>query len=793
MATVWKVQGLYVSVLDQGEGTVIAHWQFNTGSTTDHFSVFWEYWNTTNKMWVLASESGQNVPTTSYEGKWFQTTWSPNGAAETSPKVRIYVNPIPKSGSSWKHAGVYSKDIVNPKWTNLHGEALEAPDFDCDWYGEMVRMNATDAPTLSKYIVFYQSVDGGSANRLRETTPNVPVSVTPAEGHFYQFAARWMLEDRKTMGEMSLLTDDIFYGRPMRPTNLTAMVVSCDSESGSVRLDWNDHGNVGDKYLVEWSTDPEAWDNHAEVESDEAEGQPDSSGKGWRTIGGLDPGVTYWLRVRRGESKAEDFYEWSDYACVGSNSTVLQVSCVMGTRPTSPTLGQVPASVPVDSPLTLSWTHNSEDGSAQTAYEAQAMRNGSWVALSSGTTSQTLTFTPSEFGLADGSTLQWRVRTKGALDTGSANDWSPWSATGSVMVWAKPSATITVPATVSSLPLVVSLSVGATSEGNRPTRYWMQVVADEPYTAVGADGEDEWVALGQSVWSGEAVPGDDGCTVSGWSVSLTPADIRLAQGISYQVSGGCYTSQGLRSEATAATFVADISRGNVDGCDATVTFDRETMSATIRPTCTDGPDGDLVMGVTLSVWRMDPDSSVLVADGLANDGLAVCADPHPTFGECVYRVVATDGSTGAQGSADVTLSTRAPGIVIQWDEEWGMPSNDSDGVSFSGKRLVLPFDVDVSEQWSKQSSLNEWAGRRSPVSRYGTQQGRTATWTCDINRHDGLDQVNAVRKLATHMGDVYVREPYGSGYWAHVDVSSLDMTHAEAAVRVTLNVTKVEG
>ena len=83
-------------------------------------------------------------------------------------------------------------------------------------------------------------------------------------------------------------------------------------------------------------------------------------------------------------------------------------------------------------------------------------------------------------------------------------------------------------------------------------------------------------------------------------------------------------------------------------------------------------------------------------------------------------------------------------------------------------------------------------GRKDPVSRYGTQRGRTATWSCVVSRYEGLDQVNAVRALAAYMGDVYVREPYGSGYWAHVDVSSLGIIHGERAVQVSLNVTKVE-
>lgn len=791
MATVWKVEGLKVTVLDQGEGTVIAQWRFNTGSTTDHFNIYWEYWNTTNGVWVLSNGSSSSVPTSSYETKdgvrWFQTTWSPSGAAETSTKLRIYVDPIPKSGSSWRHGGVYSTPITNPKWTNAHGEALEAPKFDIDWYGDLIRLNATSAPSLVDSIAYHRSQNGGALRPYRTVGLNTPVSMAPADGTYYQFAACWKVGN--TSGELSL-PSDIYYGRPMRPTNLVARVVACDADSGSVRLDWRDSGSTGDKYLVEWSEDPSAWDNHADVKSSDEPGKPDDKNYGWRTIGGLEPGKTYWFRVKRGESKAEDAYEWSDYACVGTDGKVLQVSCVMGTVPTAPTLGQVPSSAVVDDPLTLSWTHNSEDGSAQTAYELQ-VNDGSWKTVSTGTTSQTYTITPSSQGFGDGSTMQWRVRTKGALDTGSSNDWSPWSATGSVTVWAKPVSTIRVDDVVESMPLSIGMDVGDTSAGNAPTRYWLAVTADEPYETLGPDGDPVWVAEGETVWSGEAVPGDDGCTTSGWDVSLAVVDIRLSQGASYVVSGGCYTSQGLRSEATPATFVADIGQAAVGGCDADVTFDRATMSATVRPRCTDGPEGELLSGVTLSVWRLG-DPNELIAEWMANDGDAVCLDAHPTFGYCTYRIVATDTTSGAQGFSDVTIDIAAPGIVIQWDEEWSDPTNDSDGVSFSGQRLVLPFNVDVTEQWTKQSSLNEWAGRKSPVSRYGTQRGHTATWTCSLNRYKGLDQVNAVRKLATHMGDVYVREPYGSGYWAHVDVGSLGATHGNPEVQVSLNVTRVE-
>ena len=42
------------------------------------------------------------------------------------------------------------------------------------------------------------------------------------------------------------------------------------------------------------------------------------------------------------------------------------------------------------------------------------------------------------------------------------------------------------------------------------------------------------------------------------------------------------------------------------------------------------------------------------------------------------------------------------------------------------------------------------------------------------------------------MGDVYVREPSGVGYWANIKVS-FSQKHTEKLVPVTLTITRVEG
>ena len=52
--------------------------------------------------------------------------------------------------------------------------------------------------------------------------------------------------------------------------------------------------------------------------------------------------------------------------------------------------------------------------------------------------------------------------------------------------------------------------------------------------------------------------------------------------------------------------------------------------------------------------------------------------------------------------------------------------------------------------------------------------------------------IYTLRRLAQWMGDVYVREPSGSGYWASISVS-FNQTHCKTTVPVTLDITRVEG
>lgn len=795
MATVWKVNSLYCEVLNQQDGTVIAHWKFDTGTTTDRFSVWWEYWNTTTSSWVLYESSTSSEHYEHYKsGDWFQSVWTPDDAP-TSTKVRCYVRPWATKDSKgnyrWKSGGAYSNSIQNPKWVNLHTEFMQPPDLDLDYYqGSIYRITWDTAPALASHIIVYSEANGsGKFNKFKtySTASANPPSLSLSNGKKYRFRACWTADAKgKSTGNLSLPTVT-YYGRPNAPTDFACKLVSCNATSGSVKLSWKDSGYSGNGYTVEYSTDVNAWINH----SDDIEtytgytGAPNAKGENWCTITGLDTGKTYYFRLRRTESRAEEYYQKSGYATYEPKKYT--IGCAIGTRPTAPTLGIVPAVVDVDSRVTLSWTHNSEDGSAQTEYNLMITCNGQGRFLSGVTSNQYYTFTPNTIA-GDGDEVTWQVKTKGGLNTNSNTDWSPWSAVGKFTAYSLPSPTISV-SNMDSYPLEIEVTTPPLSEANAAERCVVQIVAADDYETIGSDGETVYVTQGDLIWSGEHVFDGD----STYSISLMPQDAIFVGGMSYVVNASVITKLGMVGDATPADFECDISASEIYGCDCSATFDPETLAATVYPTCTDGPDGALRSGLTLSVWRVTTDGTELVLDNMPNDGTVFCVDPHPTFGECVYRVVAVDDSTGAVGYSDSVFNWKGPGIVIQWEESFDEePSNDSEGLAYSGHRVVLPYNIDVSEQWQKQSSLNEWAGRKYPVTRYGTQRGHTATWSCDIVRYNGLPQTNEVRKLAAYMGDCHVREPYGSGYWAHIQVSDISYAHAEGAVHVTFAVTRVE-
>ena len=206
---------------------------------------------------------------------------------------------------------------------------------------------------------------------------------------------------------------------------------------------------------------------------------------------------------------------------------------------------------------------------------------------------------------------------------------------------------------------------------------------------------------------------------------------------------------------------------------------------------------NLVKDVSLSVYRREYDGKFTeLQTGIENTGYTHVTDPHPSLDYARYRIVATSKTTGATSFYDapgVLIGEKS--IIIQWDEDWSVfDTNNEDAFeepAWSGSLLRLPYNIDISDDHSPDVELVEYIGRNHPVSYYGTQLGESATWDVEIPKND-KDTLYGLRRLATYMGDCYVREPSGSGYWANVTVS-FSQKHCEVTIPISLTLTRVEG
>ena len=205
----------------------------------------------------------------------------------------------------------------------------------------------------------------------------------------------------------------------------------------------------------------------------------------------------------------------------------------------------------------------------------------------------------------------------------------------------------------------------------------------------------------------------------------------------------------------------------------------------------------LVEGVSLAVYRREFDGGFTeIASGIDNLTNTFVTDPHPALDYARYRIVATTNSTGAVCYYDLPgVPVGGKAVIIQWDEAWSSFNNWSEDPlaepTWSGSLLSLPYNIDVSDSNSADVSQIKYVGRKRPVTYYGTQLGETSTWNVEIPKGDE-ETLYALRRLSIWMGDVYVREPSGSGYWANVKVS-YSQKHRELKIPVTFSVTRVEG
>lgn len=418
-----------------------------------------------------------------------------------------------------------------------------------------------------------------------------------------------------------------------------------------------------------------------------------------------------------------------------------------------------------------------------------------WVLTNANADSSGNSYSVNTSSYEPGTVIQWRVKTAGILkysDGGYA--YGPWSIQRTVNVYAPPVLSISLTdgsgnafEELTSYPLHVNIT--ESSSNQKPTGYLLSVVSTETYETVDNLGNTKIVSAGSEIYHNYFNIDSKAITIV-----LRPSDLSLENSITYKIVCTVSMDSGLTGEVTEqfdVAFVDDEYWPNAE-----VAYDSETYSAIIRPYCTD-EDGNMVEDVTLSVYRREFDGSFTeIMTGLQNTENTYITDPHPSLDFARYRVVAINDTTGSIVYYDVPgVPVDESSIIIQWNEEWKSFDAEADEEpeepAWTGSLVKLPYNVDVSDDYSGDVELISYIGREHPVSYYGTQLGHTAKWSTEIPKDD-TETLYALRRLAVWMGDVYIREPSGSGYWANIAVS-FEQQHRELTIPVSIDIKRVEG
>lgn len=399
-----------------------------------------------------------------------------------------------------------------------------------------------------------------------------------------------------------------------------------------------------------------------------------------------------------------------------------------------------------------------------------------------------------------------------------------------------------------AFPFNVNVQVDTNTAIQNPIEYHLTVTANDSYETVDNFGNSKTVTPEEMLYSKHFSADADSTTLF---TEISAQDVSLSNGQTYTVKCVVAMSSGITAEASTEVSISWSSRSY--NLNAEIGVDHDNCSVYVRPYCeiartvyyrvtysgnlyfldntttysyvygsalatfvtTTGEQvysGTLSTGETtyytvkeesvpvtnvwLAVYRREYDGTFtkIISDLDARRNSFV-TDPHPSLDFARYRITAKDKTTGMVSYSDIAnFPIGEKAIVIQWNEPYTSyaVSEDEVGVANRSETLLrLPYNIDVSNSRDPDVSLIKYIGRKHPVSYYGTQIGEKASWSTSVPKTD-TETLYTLQRLQAYSGDVYVREPSGTGFWANVKVS-MSKNHLETVVPVTLDITRVEG
>lgn len=797
-------------------GVLFATWTWER-SDTQHYEVEWTY-DTGDSVWFIGNKS-------TTEDK--QSTYS---IPSNAKKVRFRVKPISKTENknnketslwtaNWSTVKTYSTEDNPPSVPGV-------PTVVIDKYKLTASLDNLDVnATQIQFKIVKNNSTTFKTGTATITTNHASYSCTvDADGEYKVACRSYNGTDYSDWSDYSSNVTTI----PATPSGITTCKASSET---AVYLEW-EAVTGADTYTIEYTTKKQYFDGSDQV-------TPISSIESTHyEKTGLESGQEYFFRVRAINEKGES--SWSDI-----------VSVIIGKKPVAPTTWSSTTTAVTGEDVTLYWVHNAEDGSSQTWAELELIvGNETRLFTIKNSTDEdekdkTSFYVLDTSSYIEGTTIKWRVRTKGIIDS-----YGDWSAQRTIDIYAPATLVLNMVDVdggeidvVESFPFYIHGLAGPNTQ--LPISYHLTVVSNETYETSDRIGNKTTINAGQEVYSKHFDITDS------LMVELSAGNIDLENNVNYTVNCTVSMNSGLTTEASLPFTVSWTDVAYTPN--AEISLDEENYVTHISPFCrsywitnykvekngtkyiktteaigrvygtpvrnrftTTGEqvyegttakgddvaycqveESEVITGVSLSVYRREFDGRFTeLAAGLVSGRDTFITDPHPALDYARYRIVAITDATGAVSYYDLPgYPVGGNAAIIQWDEAWTNFDVTSEDVleepAWAGSMLKLPYNIDVSDTSDPDVELVEYIGREHPVGYYGTQRGLTAVWNVEIEADDE-ETLYAIRRLQNWMGNAYVREPSGSGYWASVKVS-FSQKHQSLTIPVTFTITRVEG
>nr|DAN17512.1 MAG TPA: Angiopoietin-1 receptor [Caudoviricetes sp.] len=789
-------------------------------SKVKEFSVVW-YYKIGGKIFTTSESTMSKTPYSQYSGGkyYYRSQYDvPDDATSVRCAVKTvgaqYTYGSKKTKASYKGGTKYST------WFSVHVNKTKvpsSPSVELDNNDKRILwMECVDIESINTSIRFQIVQEDGKVIGTRTVEKRTNIARTSFKlnpGHTYKVRCAAYSKSNNAWSAWSDYSSDI-NTVPAAPGTVKAMV---SGENGTtVTVSW-DSSPTATSYEIAYTTDPAYFgqsDQVSTVSTSDA-----STTYVFANSSTIDLGKTWYFKVRAKNDKGESEYT-SNYATV-----------MMGKKPSAPTTWSSVTKMYVGEKPVLYWVHNSTDGSSQTKAEIKLTANNrtttiTWVNNRTGDEKDATVEYPLDlsklttFTIQNGVKLKWKVRTKGVMT--SDEYWSDWSEEREIDIYEKPTLALSLTSgssssanidTLTSFPVYLNCNAGPSEQ--TPVSYYISIVSNQGYDAMNEMGVSTVINAGDTVYSN--IFDSDNHNLQ---VPFTATDVILIDGNEYTIRCTVAMDSGLTA-TNELTFQTVFQYSDLQPEAIFSDIDTDNVSIAICPFCSDmskvsnnvedidSVEIPLAENVEMSVYRINHDGTFTeILSNIPNSRCTWCIDPHPPLDIAYYRIVAISTKTGNMEFVDVesdpigeALAPDPVPIIIQWDETWSSETYQSESMNFiedeelserwNGSLIKLPYNIDVADNNNKDVNFVKYIGRSHPVSYYGTQLGVTATWKTVIPKTN-TETLYKLRQLSIHMGDCYVREPSGSGYWADVSVS-MDQSHDSLTIPITFTLTRVEG